>query len=662
MPPNYGATPEDWAHFELILGLGEDLLPVVSDPRTRISDNSKMKSLGKTPSIFNRVHEVVGMTDWTALRAGQDALAKWSRTPEYGICVQTRSVRALDVDVTNPEEAGRIRAALAHLGLPCRSRSNSSKFLLAFTLPGEYSKSVIKTQHGIIEFLATGQQFVAVGAHFNSDGKPSGARYEWANGLPSEIPELSAAQFKKVWTDLQLQFGVEPATVPKTTVAKQVKLQEANENDETARHLLEIGAILSTERDGRLHIVCPFASEHTGESADSATTYFPANTGGYSRGHFKCLHAHCEHRTDLDFRSVLGLVNDDFEDLTEATGIETPETVATSPTLFAPQSVPQFLTSGQETEWLIKNVLPKAELAFIYGEPASGKTFLALDMAMHIARGCAWNTHKTKQGEVLYVAAEDVNGVRKRVQAYQQYHGAELDYSGLRFVADAPQLLQERDRKELWAQIKGCGPLDVIILDTLAASTPGIDENSSKEFGPVLHYCKQLSKRTGALILFVHHTGKDPLKGMRGSSVLLGAADCLILVERFGDDRVATIAKLKNGVDKAEYGFKLNVVELGVDSDGDVISSCVVNYLPPGAAKKVPVAKDSVPRLLLNLAETLTVAGTVSVNDLIEAAVNQMPHTDTGKRDTRRKRVQEAYEALLADGYLTCTDGFVTVA
>lgn len=661
MPQNYGASPGDWAHFELILGLGEDLLPVVSDPSTRISDNSKMKSLGKTPSRINSAGDAAGISDWTTLRAVQGDLSKWARVPEYGICVQTRSVRALDVDVTDPIEAGKIRQALEHLGLPCRSRSNSSKFLLAFTLPGEYFKNTIRTHHGIIEFLATGQQFVAVGAHFNSDGKPSGARYEWRDGLPGEIPELSAAEFAKVWSDLQLQFGVEPATASKATVAKRVKLQEANKNDETARYLLAAGHVLSAERDGRMHITCPFDSEHSGDSADSATTYFPANTGGFVLGHFKCLHAHCEYRTDADFRQKLGIESSDFEDLTEATCIETQEKVDTAPAQFAPQSVAQFLTSGQETEWLIKNVLPKAELAFIYGEPASGKTFLALDIAMRIARGCAWNTHKTKQGKVLYVAAEDANGVRKRVQAYQAYHGAGHDYSGIRFIAEAPQLLQEKDRKALWSQIKSCGPMDVVILDTLAASTPGIDENSSKEFGPVLHYCKQLSKRTGALILFVHHTGKDPLKGMRGSSVLLGASDCLILVERFGDDRVATIAKLKNGVDKAEYGFKLNVVDLGVDSDGDNISSCVVNYLPPGAAKKVPVTKDSVPRLLLNLAETLTVTGTVTVNELIEGAVAQMPHADAGKRDTRRKRVQDAYETLLAEGYLICTDGFVTV-
>lgn len=662
MPQNYGAAPEDWAHFELILGLGEDLLPVVSDPRIKISANSKMRSLGKTPSRVNSAEAAVGVADWTSIRATQDDLSKWSRVSEYGICVQTRSVRAIDVDVTDPEDAGRIRAALAYLGLPCRSRSNSAKFLLVFTLPGEYFKSVIRTKHGIIEFLATGQQFVAVGTHFNSDGKPSGARYEWLGGLPNEIPELSATQFTKVWSDLQLQFGVEPATVSKATVAKQVKLQEANENDETAKYLLAAGYVLSTERDGRLHITCPFDSEHSGPSADSATTYFPANTGGFVLGHFKCLHAHCEHRTDGEFRQRLGIVNDDFEDLTEAAAIETPREVDALPAPFAPQSVSQFLASGQETEWIIKNVLPRAELAFIYGEPASGKTFLALDMAMHIAQGYAWNTHKTKPGKVLYVAAEDANGVRKRVQAYQAYHGAGNDYSGILFISDAPQLLQEKDRKELWAQVKSCGPLDVVILDTLAASTSGIDENSSKEFGPVLHYCKQLSKRTGALVLFVHHTGKDPLKGMRGSSVLLGASDCLILVERFGDDRVATIAKLKNGVDKAEYGFKLNVVELGVDSDGDTISSCVVNYLPPGAAKKVPATKDSVPRLLLNVTEALTVAGVVSINDLIEATMARMPYTDTGKRDTRRKRVQDAYEELLADGCIICTDGWVTVA
>ena len=58
---NYGATPQEWAHFDVVLGLTEDLLPVVSNPNAVISPQSKMKGLGKTPSRYNRQREVAGI-------------------------------------------------------------------------------------------------------------------------------------------------------------------------------------------------------------------------------------------------------------------------------------------------------------------------------------------------------------------------------------------------------------------------------------------------------------------------------------------------------------------------------------------------------------------------------------------------------------------------
>ena len=50
----YGATPDDWLHLDLALGLTADLLPVVSNPGAIISENSTLKAIGKTPSRYNR--------------------------------------------------------------------------------------------------------------------------------------------------------------------------------------------------------------------------------------------------------------------------------------------------------------------------------------------------------------------------------------------------------------------------------------------------------------------------------------------------------------------------------------------------------------------------------------------------------------------------------
>jgi hypothetical protein len=54
---------------------------------------------------------------------------------DYGICLQTRLVRALDIDVSDPGEAEAIADVIEDFGLPCRKRSNSPKRLFVFACP-----------------------------------------------------------------------------------------------------------------------------------------------------------------------------------------------------------------------------------------------------------------------------------------------------------------------------------------------------------------------------------------------------------------------------------------------------------------------------------------------------------------------------------------------
>lgn len=177
----WGATPEEWHHFNKTLGLTTELLPVVSNPHAVISPRSSMTTLGKTPSLYNRERQVIGMPGWPDHITTEEEIARWSAEPDYGICVNTRLIRAIDVDVTDPQIAESILALCQSMmpgPLAIRRRSNSPKFLLAFRMPGELGKRTIKTHGGIIEFLANGQQFVACGTH------PSLVRYEWVGGLP----------------------------------------------------------------------------------------------------------------------------------------------------------------------------------------------------------------------------------------------------------------------------------------------------------------------------------------------------------------------------------------------------------------------------------------------------------------------------------------------
>lgn len=312
----WGATPEDWAHFDLVCGLTADLLPVVSNPHAEISPASKMKGLGKTPSILNRNGQVAGLKDWTGRTATPAMLKAWAAQPDYGICVQTRDVRALDIDVDDPEAARAIAVRAAELmgaelgDIPRRWRANSGKLLLAFRVAGGVlRKRSVRTAQGLIEFLAEGQQFVAVGTH------PSGARYTWGQtgALPDEFPTLPAEAFEALWSTLVAEFGVEPERRA-AEVREGSGAELEGVEDPIALWLADNWPTFG-ERGGRLYITCPWRDQHTGDSGDTETAWLLAGTGGYARGHFQCMHAHCSGRTDDDFTAAVGYVASLFPDV-----------------------------------------------------------------------------------------------------------------------------------------------------------------------------------------------------------------------------------------------------------------------------------------------------------------------------------------------------------
>ncbi|HYS90008.1 MAG TPA: bifunctional DNA primase/polymerase [Bradyrhizobium sp.] len=356
---NYGACPDDWIHLALTLGLTADLMPVVSNPSAKISPESKMTALGKTPSRYNSRRQVAGLTRWTSRITTPAEIERWAKEGDYGICIQTRSTRGLDLDITDAGLVVRVGAIVEnHMGrLPTRIRSNSSKCLLAFLLPGDYTKRVIRTKHGIIEFLATGQQFVGCGMH------PSGARYEWEGGLPKEIPTVLPDQFEALWSALQSEFGIADSTERKPSITSQVRL-EAHMADPIAARLFERGMVLSREKAGELNITCPFADEHTSGSGESATRYWPAHTGGFTHGNFLCLHAHCVDRKRHEYLERLGLDERAEEDFTALPvggeplpGGEKPATEAAgpAPSRFTPIPLHEFAVP-RKGRYLIKHV------------------------------------------------------------------------------------------------------------------------------------------------------------------------------------------------------------------------------------------------------------------------------------------------------------------
>lgn len=240
----------------------------------------------------------------------------------------------------------------------------------------------------------------------------------------------------------------------------------------------------------------------------------------------------------------------------------------------------------REATYLVKHWIFEGQLSVIYGPPGAGKTFLALDNALHIARGWPWFEREVKRGVVIYMALEGISGISKRAEAWCKHHGVELNSLPIVF---AEGMLDIRNDKRALADIADEGeraaerfglPVRMIVIDTLARAMGGGDENSASDMGALVNAADLLRMRTGAHLCLIHHEGKDKSRGMRGSSSLLGAVDTAIVVGQNagGPARIeAKLTKQKEGECQRPLRYTLETVSLDrSDEDGDPITSAVV--------------------------------------------------------------------------------------
>lgn len=324
-------------------------------------------------------------------------------------------------------------------------------------------------------------------------------------------------------------------------------------------------------------------------------------------------------------------------------------------------------------QWRIKRVLPQTGLAAIYGASGSGKSFLVLDALQSMAAGREWFGYKTKPCNVLYCALEGEGGIAGRVSAYRIRHGATAQ--NIRYLVQPFSLLESGDIHDLAQAIKANrNGAAVVVLDTLNRAAPGADENDSKSMGQIIAAAKELQTLVGGLVVLVHHTGKDASKGLRGHSSLHAALDAAIEVSRDGDSREWIIAKAKDGEDGKAHSFKLDVVELGNDEDGEPITSCTVHPLESEAAnvKKTLPPKSGNQRVIWDaLGELFRNAGNVKPEGApdtlpqgrpcltLEVAIDKTRTRLVCDPKRQTERTQAAITGLVARGLLCHEGGFI---
>ena len=253
------------------------------------------------------------------------------------------------------------------------------------------------------------------------------------------------------------------------------------------------------------------------------------------------------------------------------------------------------LALSNSTEPLIEGLLDRSAMSVWYGKSGTGKTFIVLDAAWHIATGRAWGGMLVRQGLVIFVAAEGGQSINKRIGALRR-HYPDAGEVPLHIVPCPVDLLRPAagHLDQLIALIKGIEAktglsAELIVIDTLSRALAGGDENGSVDMGAFVSNLDVLRAATAAHLAIVHHAGKDTFKGARGHSLLRAATDTEIKV---APNKIEA-TKQRDVETGQSIAFKLKPIRVGMGVNGKEVKSCYVELRVGQAPEPMPLTNEA---------------------------------------------------------------------
>jgi len=227
----------------------------------------------------------------------------------------------------------------------------------------------------------------------------------------------------------------------------------------------------------------------------------------------------------------------------------------------------QWFNRPIDEQWVLKPLLRRGELAFLYGAPKSGKTFLVLDMLLAVATGGNWCGSRysvEKPLNVVLAIGEGHHGLKGRIEtALIKWEATpEAINDRFRVVPLVPQLYPETPSPEYYASRfieaideAGIKP-DLVVIDTYARAILGADENSNKDASLILNTLQAIQEKLGCAVLVVHHANKG-MGELRGASAILGGADIVLKCSRDGRSRKLEVEFAKDIPEQSPVTFDL---------------------------------------------------------------------------------------------------------
>ncbi|MET0793945.1 MAG: AAA family ATPase [Polyangiaceae bacterium] len=244
--------------------------------------------------------------------------------------------------------------------------------------------------------------------------------------------------------------------------------------------------------------------------------------------------------------------------IAESSAVKTTVEFLNSEQIFAPLSEPEFV---------VDQVVRCASVTEIVGYGGGSKTWTAVAMIAAIGAGKPWlGRFPTKQGRVAYLDYE--NGsyeMRRRLKAVASSMG--LDRIEGVSLAAMPSVYMSDGPAFEKAMLQIAKTHSLIVIDTLKAASPGVDENDSN-MRSAIDAARRVAESTGCAFVVLVHAKKvsgsvttiDPREAGRGSSAIFDAADSVLHIT-YNEGKPLRVAQTKARLGKLIDPFEITITD-----------------------------------------------------------------------------------------------------